>query len=985
MKRIFALYLSLFALHFSPIFAQRNDWENPEVVGINKMDYHATLTLPSRKLANRECRSLDGTWKFRWTDTSQGKPAVVAADMDVSGWDDILVPCPWQLQGYDIPHYNNMYDHGYTAPGYQPTAEERAYGWKGINPQNFVGQYATSFTLSAAKNGRSRYHIEFAGVKSAFYLYVNGRKVGYSQNSMAPAEFDITEYVRDGENQLVCEVYRYSDGCYLEDQDMWQTSGIFRSVTLWTRPEVYIRDYRLCPTLNDDLTQGSLQVNVTLGNPTMQDLTGYETRITFNGQTKTLNYPLSALNSQLSTFNLPSPRLWSAEQPYLYPVRIELLKDGKVLETFDYHTGFRKVEIRGEVFYVNNKPIKLKGVNRHEHHPHMGRTVNEATMRHDLSLIKQANINWIRTSHYPNDPLFYELCDEYGLYVMDEANQECHRAGIGNRQIGDHPMWETSHVDRARSLVKRDVNHPCVIIWSMGNEGGAGRNLQAMRKEILSHDQSRPVFLDSDRSQSDLYDDSYLSPEDFAALGKRITDQPVIMREYAHAMGNSVGNLQEYWDVIYADSSIVGAAIWDWVDQGLAKSIATQGQPAGIRPVLELKKQDDEFWAYGGDFGDQPNQGPFCLNGLVAPDRTPHPHYYQVQKVYQNIGFQLFTNADNTGFIVRLTNSYDFTPLSDFDYTYEWLVDGKVVQKGKAKLAYQDALAVPHTNSKYSLTHHAVTLRVYACLKTDKPWGRKGTVVAWEELPLCNHFEPNTTAVQKAGYAFPLSLYFWKPTNDNQRRNSYERRLGAWKSVNETCLPGTDQVFTLLDGKAECHVIYNKVSEGVWHVKLDYKPLVTDLPLLPKFGVRMELPEDMTDVKWFGRGPKENYPDRKTGYKVGVYEMKLSEFITQDYEVPQDQANRSDVNWVQLSNGRQTVRIESAENFNFRAWPWDETDLDTAQHPHELPHRDHITLNIDRFIHGVGGNDAWGARTLDKYTISGNEPHTFEFIIRIEN
>lgn len=954
------------------------DWENPKVIGINKMDYHATLTLPSQKARCKECQSLDGIWKFRWTDTSVSGIPTITAGMDVSGWDDIVVPCPWQLQGYGVPHYTNMHDHGYTHPNYPATDEEKAYGWRGINPRNYVGQYAT--TIQVDKQADRRYHIEFGGVKSAFYLYVNGSRVGYSQNSMAPAEFDITDYLHCGANQLVAEVIRYSDGTYLEDQDMWQTSGIFRSVTLWTRPQVYIADYRLSPSLNSDLSQGELQVSATLGNPTMQSLEGYTTRVTFNGQTR--NAP--------ATFRIAHPLLWSAETPSLYQVKIELVKDGKVQEEFTYHTGFRKIEIRGEVFYVNNKAIKLKGVNRHEHHPHTGRTVDEATMRKDLELIKQANINWVRTSHYPDTPLFYELCDEYGIYIMDEANQESHRAGIGNRQIGDHPMWREAHVDRARSLVRRDVNHPCVIIWSLGNEGGSGRNMQAMREEVLAHDQSRPVFLDSDRSQSDIYDDSYLTPEAFAQLGKRITNQPVIMREYAHAMGSAVGNLQEYWDVIYADSGIVGAAVWDWVDQGLAKRIATMGEPGGVRLSNSLQKQDDEFWAYGGDFGDRPNEGPFCLNGLVAPDRTPHPHYYQVQKVYQNIGFQLFSALRKKGsrLKVKLTNHYDFTPLTAFDYRFERVMNGKVIQQGKLKMDKNQPewLTVPSLKKPIEMEDpsYVHSIRVYACLKNDLPWGRKGTVVAWEDLPLCHHFQPQRprpSSTAKGMEAPPLSLYFWKPANDSQRRNGYEQRLGAWRQVNETFLPGTDSTCTLLGGKAECHVTYKRAGEGAYRVRLDYKPLAADLPLMPKFGVRMQLPADMDQVEWYGRGPQENYPDRKTGYKLGIYQMPLSQFVTSDYIVPQDNANRTDVNWMQLSDGRRSIRIESADKFNFRAWPYDEADLETTPHTFQLPHRDHITLNIDRYIHGVGGNDAWGARTLDQYTIPGNEPHSFEFFI----
>lgn len=987
-----------------------NDWENIEVVSHNKLDYHASLCLPSEKDECSECTSLDGTWKFRWTDSPKDRSLdFFMPESDVSGWDNILVPCAWQLQGYGLPHYTNYQDYGYTDPNYKPTDEERAYGWYGINPRNYVGQYVKEFHIDGKElkdkgvsGVRPRYIIEFAGVKSAFYLWINGKKVGYSQNSMAPAEFDITDYLHKGTNRLAVEVWRWSDGCYIEDQDMWQTSGIFRSVTLWRRPGIHIRDYRLTPVLSDDLSEGNLTVTAEIEGTENAEKKGINVWVTFNGETK----------AAPAVFNIRNPRIWSAEYPQLYDVRLQLAKGNEVIEEFKYHTAFRSVKIKGEMLYVNNKPIKLKGVNRHEHNPHMGRTVDEATMRKDLELMKQANINMVRTSHYQNTPLFYELCDEYGLYVMAEANQESHRTGIGNRKLGDQPIWRTAHVDRARSLVKRDVNHPSIIFWSLGNEGGGGRNMHAMREEVLSLDTTRVVYLDSDRSQSDIYDQAYLAPDALAKLGKDISDRPVFMREYAHVMGNSGGNLKEYWDVIYADSSIVGAAIWDFVDQGLAKSINTLGGKGGVEavkvnsdgtlsPNFSLNKTDSEFWAYGGDFGDQPTQGPFLLNGLVAPDRTPHPHYFEVKKVYQNIRFSLDSHTDgNAPYTVSLVNLYDFTPLSAFDYRYEWLADGDVVKNGyvKENSGRLTISPIPFDEGKeYCLT-------VSAVLRDDCLWAKKGFETAKEQWVVkdatiqqgkkttiqqgkktTRQQGNKATKQQVSGLSMP-SLYFWKPANDNQRRNSYEKRLGDWRDISKPIEIGMDTVFMLLDGKAKCHVTCRMVDDNSYTVRAEYTPTDTSanapkLPLMPKFGFRMELPYDNPNVEWYGRGPWENYPDRKTGSMLGHYSMPLSEFMT-DYLVPQDNANRTDVRWVKL--GKQaagTVEIKSDTPFSFRAWQYDEDDLDKSAHPHQLPHKNHVTLNIDRFIHGVGGNDAWGARTLGKYTISANQPYTFEITV----
>ena len=964
MKRLTSYLLLLTSFVCVSLSAEeQHDWENPQIVGINKLPYHATLTLPSERALHPEWLSLDGSWQFHWAKNPDERPAdFYREDYDTSSWPTIQVPGTWQLQGYGKPIYTNVaYPFKRDQPRVMGEPPRHFFSYENRNP---TGSYVREFTLK--KEAGRHYILHFDGVKSAMYVWVNGQRVGYSQNSMSPAEFDITPYVRDGRNRLFAEVYRWSDGSYLEDQDMFRFSGIYRSVGIWMRPDTYIRDYVISATLNDDLSEGRVSVSAELAGKTK----GVEVtaRIVGHG----INATLPAV--------IRHPRLWSSEDPALYDVFIDLRRKGQVLETFHYRTGFRKVEIRGEVFYINNKPIKLKGVNRHEHHPRTGRTMDEATARLDLELMKQCNINMIRTCHYPDMPLFYELCDLYGLYVMDEANQESHAFGLRNKVMGNDSLWMKAHVDRARSLVERDKNHPSVIWWSLGNEGGSGCNFVAMRQAVLSVDKTRPIYCDTDLDQSDIFDYAYPHPDRLRSMAERVSDRPLFMREYAHAMGNSLGNFREYWDIIYADPSIIGGAIWDWVDQG----IAVDSLP---------------YFAYGGDFGDQPNDGPFCINGLIAPDRVPHPHYYEAQHVHQNIQFalnnpsselQVPSSKFKVQSLITLTNRYDFTPLTAFNYSYEWLCDGRVVSKGAAQLDGDQLLVAPQPDLDGELL-----LNVYASLKERTMWADKGFVVAREQFAVKQRMENGKWTARPEGTLDPsrmekaeqsnvknpfgkyqLFVSLWKPANDNQRRNKYEERLGFWRDHTDGC--------TLTCSKVTAPSLPSLTGEGSGErllYTLSYQPPRPDMPLMPKFGVEMKLPSSLQHVRWYGRGPFENYPDRKTAAFIGLYESFVDD-LQPNYIVPQDNGNRSDVRWVELTDDSgHGLRIESAQPFNFRAWNYDANDLDGPRHTCELPRRDHVTLNIDLLIHGVGGNDSWGARTLDAYTIDGNQPRHFEFYV----
>jgi len=669
-------------------------------------------------------------------------------------------------------------------------------------------------------------------------------------------------------------------------------------------------------------------------------------------------------------------------------------------------------------------------VNRHEQHPRTGRHVSRNTMIRDLELMKQANINMIRTCHYPDDALFYELCDQYGFYVMDEANQESHGFGIGNKEIGDNPMWKKSHVERAVSLVQRDKNHACVIFWSMGNEGGKGQNLIAMADTVKKLDSSRLIYSDTQRDVSAIYDDGYLHPADLKKLGENIKDKPVFLREYLHVMGNSGGNLQEYWDVIYADSSLTGAAIWEWVDQGLAKK--KDGSPLTLSEHPDdFQLNDNEFWAYGGDFGDRPNDGNFCIKGLVSSDRKPYPHYFEVQKVYQPVVFQLLNDKN---IIIKVTNHFDFLSLHNFDFVYEYTSNGKSIQKGK----FSCDNILPGTTSNIVLpssqvadtTTSEICLNIYAKLKTATLWAEEGFCFAREQFVIkkytwtkvlptekqvivtesSSQIELKTekmsfTLDKKNGSLVSwkvnqlemlkgkLEPCFWKTPNDNQKQSGYSKELSKWKNAaenrevkNVNVIRQDKSVSINFDMNlptigANYTLNYQVNGMGKLQVEASYTPLCDTIPLIPKFGMRIRIPENYSTIDWYGRGPFENYPDRKTASLIGLYTSSLKNFIT-NYPAPQDNANRCDVRWFTLGiqNGN-AIKITGLQPLNFRAWPYSEDDLENALHDYQLPKRDFINLNIDLNIHGVGGDDTWGSKTMEKYTNPGNRSYHFGFIM----
>ena len=1045
-KRLLTAIASLLVLTTQ---AQQRDWENPRVLGINKLPYHATLQLPSKEKECQEIISLDGQWRFHWSPRPEERPQgshgaegtksamFYDDDYDVGQWDFITVPGNWQTQGFGTPIYTNI---NYPFKRNRPSVTtEPPKDWTAYDNRNPVGTYVTFFDVTKEMLTKNLI-LHFGGVHSAMYVWVNGRKVGYSQNSMSPAEFDVTGFVREGRNRLAVEVYRWSDGSYLEDQDMWRLSGIFRSVQLWVRPLVHISDYQVTAVPNADYSDFTVNAKISICN------TGKKTVKNLLAQLQMACPELYGVNANPHHFNVTNhriaklragdtitvelsyqynskPRLWSAEKPWLYPFTVELLgwKDSKNNEKFESHFGVKRVECVGEVFKINGKNVKLRGVNRHDHHPKTGRYVDDDTYEQDIRLMKQANINFLRTSHYPDREYLYELCDRWGIYVMDEANQESHGYGYANEAMGNDPEWKDAHVDRATSLVERDKNHPCVILWSLGNEGGVGPNIQAMYDKVRELDPTRPPFYDSDRRYSAIWDDSYLSPAVLEQRAKEVADRPFMMREYAHAMGNSMGNFQEYWDVIYNDSSIVGAAIWDWVDQGLSPIHASSpiGRGALAQEASTAEGGLERTFLYGGDFGDQPNDKNFCINGLLAPDRVPHPHYYEVQYVYQPIQFVQMGDS------IRIINRDYFSSIDEYEYYCEVYHNGELITGELAKVK-GDRFLIPYPQSP--LNEPELTLNVYARLRHSTPWAEEGFVVAREQFILKPHEEWSPFGGEAAHTAqktpegivvttdngsvtisntgalvswvvdgeqmlqAPLEPYFWKPENDNQQAAHFAERTAVWqdaaaKRTVKTLRTAKDAdalkvvAEMTLPTEADLTLTYAIKHDGRIKVDMDYRPYANShQPIMPKFGMRMRLPKDFTHIEYYGRGPWENYPDRKRSAFIGRYEMPLADYQT-EYVKPQDNGNRCDIRWFDISSPKRTLHIQGCQPLCIRAWDYGEECLPTARHPQDIVRGQFVNLNIDLSIHGVGGIDTWGQRTLPAYTIDASKPHRYSYIL----
>ncbi len=709
---------------------KQNDWENPQVVGRNKEPGHVSLTpyadlataLAGDRSASPYFRLLNGDWKFKWAPNPDAAPAsFYEDDFDVSGWDTLPVPSNWQMHGYDYPHYTNIV---------YPFSPD-------ICPQvphddNPTGSYRTEFTIPAEWDGRQIFLV-FDGVDSAFYLWVNGQLVGYSQDSRVPAEFNITRYVRPGQNSLAVRVYRWSDGTYLEDQDMWWLSGIYRDVYLFSTPAVHIRDFWARTEFDREYRDATLHVQVNLKNYGDAPVQGYSVSaelLDADGRQVfavpvTPGVPTAQHSEVIFYLHQPvaGPRQWSAEAPYLYTLLLSLRgPDGDVIEVESCRVGFRQVEIKDGRLWINGVPVLLKGVNRHEFDPDRGRALTVESMIEDIRLMKQFNVNAVRTCHYPDDPRWYDLCDQYGLYLIDEANLESH--GVWDKLAKD-PAWKTAFVERAVRMVERDKNHPGVIIWSLGNESGYGPNFDAMADWIRAHDRTRPIHYESAGHAPvvDMVSVMYPRVDRLIELAEKPGEtRPLLMCEYAHSMGNSTGNLKEYWEAIRSHKRLIGGFIWDWMDQGIR-----QRTPEG-----------EEWFAYGGDFGDVPNDLNFCLNGLISPDRNPHPGLWEHKKVLEPVVVEA---VDLPAGKVKITNGYDFSDLSGLDISWRLSADGGTLQTGslpRLTLApgQSQAVTVPFRPPTDLKPGAEVFLMLSFTLAQATLWADQGHEVAWAQFPV---------------------------------------------------------------------------------------------------------------------------------------------------------------------------------------------------------------------------------------------------------
>jgi beta-galactosidase len=1020
-------------------------WENPEAVGLNRLPARATL-LPyqSEKAAlgqqkSTYYQSLNGQWDFRLVDHPDRVPEdfiqpTITLKRD---WKKITVPGNWTTQGFDKPHYTNVQ---MPFPHDPPTVQE-------YNP---TGCYRTTVDIPKAWRNR-RTVIHFGGAESVLQVYVNGHPVGMSKDSRLPAEFDITDFVTPGKTATIAAVViRWSDASFIEDQDHWWMAGIYRDVYLYSTGQIYIEDVFARGDLEDDFKTGQLDITAKMG-ISAQPESGWSFSAQLYDAKGKATFK-NALTSEVTVSNnghtwprfevhfkhkINRPHLWSSESPHLYRLVVTLHNPkGKAVEHTTCRIGFRRVEVKNRELLINGKPVLMRGVNRHDHHERLGKTVDYQTYLDDIFLMKKFNINAVRTAHYPNDPMWYDLCDEYGIYLIDEANVESHDH---IHQICRDKRYAHAFLDRAIRLVHRDKNHPSVIMWSLGNESGYGPNHDAMGGWIRGFDPSRVLHYEGaiSRNQSGLtWDD-----------GERVTDiicpmyptidsivewaqttqgnRPLIMCEYSHAMGNSNGNLAEYWDAIETHHGLQGGFIWDWVDQGL----------------LKKDEKGTEYWAYGGDYNDHPNDANFCINGLVWPDRTPHPAMYEFKKLIQPV---VVTAKDLKTNTFTIHNKQDFTDLNHLRGNWQLLIDGVVTQTGKLPVLKAAPgktatlrIKIKSTDLKPGQESH---LRIYFVTKSDLPWASKGHEVAWDEFALPAKASGRRTTLRSKRGQLTLSetartatvatdqfsirfntqsgaltslkyhnnehllagpkLNVWRAPTDNdgiKLRPQGRKPLGKWQSIGLDHLrikTNNIQIQNRKDGAIIVNVrqsaipskvkygfdfqqIYTILSTGDIHVQNTVKA-DKRLPDLPRIGVQLVLQPGLEQFGWFGRGPHESYWDRKRGYPIGYYESTVTDQYV-PYIMPQEHGNHTDVRWLHLSNPESGLLVVPDNVMECSASHYDANEMTAAHHTNEITPHGETFLNLDVHQRGLGGASC-GPDTLEQYRI---EPGTFTFSYRI--
>lgn len=1009
-----------------------SEWQgNPEIVGVNKLPQHATLmpyenyeeAKKCNRYASSRCKLLNGKWKFKLYKNYAYRPSDFAQPLyDSHNWDSIQVPGSWTMQGYDQNQYCNV-----------------RYPWEGsedICPPNAptkhnpVGCYLKRIHINQSLLSK-RIVLCFEGVESAFYLYVNGERIGYSESTFNRAEFDITRYLVEGSNVIGVEVYRWCTGSWLECQDMWRMAGIFRDVYIYTTEREYIRDYVIKAEPGEGFKDGYFDVLVKT-----------------NGAYEFLSLDIAILdeNGEMAAFDsryveednittlksiVTNAKFWSAEGPNLYTLVITLKSNGIPIEYISAKFGFRKIEIRDGIIFFNGERIVFKGTNRHEFDCRTGRYMTEEVMISDILQMKQNNINAVRTSHYPNCPRWLELCDEYGLYVIDENNMETHGTGwskiIGCPQLpASRPEWEKACMERIKALYNRDKNHTCVVCWSLGNESLGGETPKKMYNWIKDADASRFVHFECDRDPnekhlSDVQSKMYAKPidcEEYALTGR--DKRPYILCEYTHAMGNSCGSTAEYTTLWDKYPCLQGGFVWDWVDQA----------------IMTTDENGNEYLAYGGDFGENPHDGHFCGNGLLFGDRKPTPKLYEIKKLYQNVDFKDI-NAEKG--VIEIKNKFLFTNLNEFELYWCQCSDKGIFREGSAEIDVKPGEKYVLDLELNKVTSTECYLNLELRVKENTPWCDAGHVIAEQQfvinefentydepegdLPLivadtygslrifCDDVhirfekrERNQLYSIKVGgeelLSAPVRLNFWRALTDNDRGSRAGSRLGCWRDAGTT--PGiynntkfsiegykiieNEKKVIITCGATICtqpeskaSIIYTITSKGI-EVDMQFYP-DSSLPEIPEVSMLFELPADFENVTYLGNGPHENYIDRNNGVKLGVYNTTVTDMYT-DYLKPQECGNRTGVRYATLVGNKKTFTVIAEPVMEFNASHYLPLELENAWHKKDLPQSDKTVVRVIARQQGVGGYDSWGAKCNEKYMNKTDRVYRLKFQIR---
>jgi beta-galactosidase len=1014
------------------ISAQQNEWENPQQIDRNKLRPHASFVIYDKEetaikgnpAESNLYKSLNGQWKFSIVKNPILRPFnFFAVDLNDKLWSDIQVPSNWEMKGFDIPIYTNII---------YPFPKNPPFIGGDYNP---VGSYRKTFKVPEDWNNKTVV-LHFGSITGYARVYVNGKEVGMTKASKTPAEFDITSVLEKGENLLAVQVFRWHDGSYLEDQDFWRLSGIERDVFLEAKPNLSVSDYQVNADLDDSYTNGLLSVKVDFSrnNNRNTKLVGNCMFRLFDTSGKEVysNNQKLAINSNSLVFKttINNVQKWSDETPVLYRYIIKWEGQNGETGVITGKTGFRNVKIQDSQLMVNGKAVMVNGVNIHEHDPINGHVPNRELMMKDLSLMKQNNINTIRMCHYPHEPYFYDLCDEFGFYVVDEANIESHAMGAEGQSKFDKnlhpaylPNWAKAHQDRIERMLETDKNHPSIILWSMGNECGNGAVFHEAYKWLKQRDPSRPVMFEQaqEDENTDIVAPMYPSIQymkDYAASNKQ---RPFIMCEYSHAMGNSNGNFKEYYDIIATSPKMQGGCIWDWVDQGMSTK----------------DEKGTAYFAYGGDLGgkDMHNDENFCSNGLVAADRTPHPGLFEVKKVYQDIAFEY----KNGSIIVK--NKYQYLNLSDFDFKWELLKNGQKVQDGSFSLS-----TVPGQESAVPVDLNVTDegefyLSIYAYTKNATPLVPSGHEQAREQFKINakTYFENKTITEGKIKYnvknkvltfssnntngtfdltsgkfisykgvngrepitAFPIP-YFWRAPTDNDFGNGAPKKLAVWREAHKSTKVQSVKIekmtkeglpvlvsYLIESLKVTYTVAYLIQNDGSIKITASIDEGTQDLPEMPRFGMRMELAADYENLQYYGRGPWENYSDRNTASFMGIYDDNIKNQFTWSYIRPQESGYKTDSRWIKLTNKTGNgIKITGEQPLSFSAMNVSTESIDPGlaknqRHTNDVHPENKIYFHIDLAQRGVGGDDSWGKLPHDQYRLLAKQ-YSYTYTMAIE-